>query len=200
MVADEFFRRHPSLSTVEQSLITDRKIRGASFRNHSPPFTGDGFLWCATYIAIGGSFDRTVIVIEGLTEDDLDTRGGSNGWSIRETVHHLVEANLVAAGIVIAALGKTGCTFDWSWLNPDLAWMERMGYKTAPVEPAIETLRALTKHLSGLIDAAPNATRREVKLLDAPGAELRVVSVAEILAEEVRHVTEHLRELSARQI
>ena len=139
-------------------------------------------------------------VIEGLTEDELDARGGPNGWSIRETVHHLVEANLVAASIVIAALGKSGCTYDWSWLNPDSAWMERMGYRTAPVKPAIETLRALTRHLSGVIEAAPDATRREVKLLDAPGAKLRVVSVGEILAEEVRHVAEHLQELSAKHL
>ena len=136
-------------------------------------------------------------VIEGLTEVDLNVRGGSNGWSIRETVHHLVEANLVAASIVIAAIGKSGCTYDWSWLNPDLAWMERMGYKTAPIEPAIETLRALTRHLSSLIGAAPEVTRRKVKLLDEPGAELRAVSVAEILSEEAKHASEHLREVTA---
>ena len=68
------------------------------------------------------------VAIEGLTEDDLNLRGGSNGWSIRETVHHLVESNLVACGIVIAAVGKSGCTYDCSWLNPDRSWMERMGY------------------------------------------------------------------------
>jgi hypothetical protein len=135
--------------------------------------------------------------IEGLTEDDLDRRGGSDGWSIRETVHHLVEANLVAASIVIAALGKSGCTYDWSWLNPDLVWMERVGYKTAPVEPAIETLRALTRHLSGVIHRAPDVERREVQLLDAPGAQLRSTSIKEILAEEVSHVSGHLREVTA---
>jgi hypothetical protein len=30
--------------------------------------------------------------LEGLAEEDLDLRGGAEGWSIRETVHHLVEA------------------------------------------------------------------------------------------------------------
>ncbi len=135
--------------------------------------------------------------IEGLTGDDLDLRGGPEGWSIRETIHHLVEANLVAGSIIIAALGQSGCTYDWSWLNPDLAWMERMGYKTAPVEPAIEALRALTRHLSGVIDAAPDARQREVKLLDAPGAQPRSVSIEEILVEEVKHVSGHLREVTA---
>lgn len=135
--------------------------------------------------------------IEGLSENDLDFRGGPEGWSIRETVHHLVEANLVAGSIMIAALGESGCTYDWSWLNPDLAWMERMGYKTAPVEPAIETLRALTRYLSGVIDAAPNAERREVRLLDVTGAQPRSVSIEDILAEEVNHASGHLREVTA---
>ena len=100
----------------------------------------------------------------------------------------------MTASIVIAALGKSGCAYDWSWLNPDLTWMERMGYKTAPVSPASEALRALTSHLSCVIDAAPQAARHEVKLLDAPGAELRTVSVEEILAEEAKHASEHLCE------
>lgn len=33
--------------------------------------------------------------LSGSSETDLDRRGGSEGWSIREYVHHLVEANLV---------------------------------------------------------------------------------------------------------
>lgn len=56
--------------------------------------------------------------IEGLSEGDLKARSGSEGWSIREYVHHLVEANLVASTIVLAALGRPGCRFDWSWMIP----------------------------------------------------------------------------------
>ena len=63
---------------------------------------------------------RTIeVAIKGLTEDDLNFRGGSNDWSIRESVHHLVESNLVACGIAIAAVGKSGCTYDCSWMKPD---------------------------------------------------------------------------------
>jgi hypothetical protein len=93
------------------------------------------------------------IALEGLTKDDLNFRGGPNGWSIRETVHHLVESNLVACTIVIAAAGTGGCTYDCSWLNPDRAWMERMGYRGA-VAPAIEALSALCRYLSALLSAA----------------------------------------------
>lgn len=131
--------------------------------------------------------------IEGLTEDDLALRGGPDGWSIRETVHHLVEANLVASSIMIAALGKSGCAYDWSWLNPDRSWMQRLGYDAAPVGPAIEMLDALCRHISGLIRATTNAPRCEVRLLDAPGTELRATTVEEIVQQEVEHAEHHLQ-------
>src|SRR4051794_23896468 len=46
--------------------------------------------------------------LEGLTEDDLNLTGGPDGWSIRENVHHMVESNLAACTIVIAAVGTRG--------------------------------------------------------------------------------------------
>ena len=46
------------------------------------------------------------VAIEGLTEDDLNLTGGSNGWSIRENIHHLAESNVVACSIAIAAVGE----------------------------------------------------------------------------------------------
>ena len=116
--------------------------------------------------------DRIEKAIDGLHEDTIDMRGGADGWSIRESVHHLVEANLVASNIIIAALAKSGCTYDWSWVNPDASWMRRVGYSKAPIRPALDALRALCQHISGLINSTSAALRREVRLLDAPGAEL----------------------------
>jgi DinB superfamily len=133
--------------------------------------------------------------IEGLTEDDLDSRGGPNGWSIRETVHHLVESNLVACTIVIAAVGKGGCTYDWSWLNPDRAWMERMGYSRGTVAPAIEVLSALCRYVAALLSAGPDALRREIKLLDAPGTDPYPITVEQVIRLEVEHARQHLLEV-----
>jgi hypothetical protein len=133
--------------------------------------------------------------IEGLTEEELDLRGGSNDWSIRETVHHLVEANLIASNIVIAGLAQSGCTYDWSWVNPDRSWMERAGYSSAPVAPAIETLKALCRYISELVGRS-DARRHDVKLLDAPGADLRVATIEEVILQEVEHAQEHLRDIA----
>ncbi len=130
--------------------------------------------------------------LEGLREDGLDLRGGPDGWSIRETVHHLVEANLVVANIVIAALAKSGCTYDWSWVTPDATWMQRLGYNTAPIRPALDALRALCEHIAVVISGIPDGLRRRVQLLDAPGAELYTKTVGDLLRQEVEHAEEHL--------
>jgi len=133
--------------------------------------------------------------LAGLASRDLDLRGGSEGWSVREYVHHLVEANLVASNIVLAALGKPGCTYDWSWVTPDARWMTRLGYDRAPIDPALNLLESLCAHVAGIVRGAPGNVRRHVKLLDAPGAGLRKHTVQEVLHEECEHAQHHLRDV-----
>jgi hypothetical protein len=131
--------------------------------------------------------------IDGLAESDLDLRGGVDGWSIRETVHHLVEANLIASNILIAALANSGCVYDWSWVNPDKSWMLRLGYDRAPVRPGLTTLSALSEHIAGLIRTNPDALLRKVQLLDAPGAKPHTETVTDLLVEQIEHSAGHLR-------
>lgn len=131
-----------------------------------------------------------------LSDADLDLRGGSEGWSIRESVHHLVEANLVASNMVVAALGKPGVTYDWSWVTPDASWMIRLGYDSASIEPAVELLEALSRHIVGLLETAPNNMRQRVALLDEAGAKPRDTTVRKILADEVAHAAHHLKDIA----
>jgi len=132
------------------------------------------------------------VALEGLTEDELNLRGGPDGWTVRETVHHVVESSLAAGTIAVAAVGSGGCTFDCSWLNPDRSWMERMGYRGA-VAPAVGVLSPLCRYLGALLGAAPDALRREVTLLGAPGTEPYRMTVGEMIRAEVEHVRHHLR-------
>jgi hypothetical protein len=142
------------------------------------------------WLAIPRTIDKA---LEDLSEEDLDLRGGTDAWSIRETVHHLVEANLVASNIIIAGLAKSGCIYDWSWVTPDADWMQRVGYSTAPVRPAVKTLQALSDYIAGLIRATSDGFLREVQLLDAPGAQLYTMTVEDLLRQEIEHAEGHLR-------
>src|SRR5688572_19136236 len=90
-------------------------------------------------------------LIAGRSDEELADLPGSEGLSVKEVVHHLAEANIVAAGMIIAALGASGSTYDWSWLWPDPAWAKRLGYDKAPVGPALEALKGLIGHISNLV-------------------------------------------------
>jgi hypothetical protein len=134
--------------------------------------------------------------IAGLSRRDLKARGGSEGWSIQEYAHHLVEANLVASNIILAALGRPGCTYDWSWVIPDRQWMKRLRYDKAPLEPAIKLLEALCAHVAGIAGGAPGSPKRSVRLLDSPGARLRRRTVRQVLDDECEHARHHLRDIA----
>jgi hypothetical protein len=112
-----------------------------------------------------------------------------------ETVHHLAEANIVSASMIIAAIGKDGATYDWSWLYPNSEWMDRMGYAKAPVGPALSTLRALNEHVANLVKINPEVLKRKVTLFDTPGGETYTMTVEEIMRHEVDHAKEHLGQL-----
>ncbi len=134
--------------------------------------------------------------IRGLDEPGLDLRDGHDGWSIREYVHHLVESNLIATGMILRALATDAGYYDWTWVNPDRTWMRRLGYDKAPVDPAIKTLATTCRHFSGLLAAVPDALARTVTLRDAPDAPLYTRTLDEVLQREIGHVTMHLDEVS----
>jgi len=111
-----------------------------------------------------------------------------------ETVHHLLEANLVASNMILAALGTDNYHFDWSWLMPDEQWTARLGYDKVAAEPALELFRALTKYFSALLGRDPSLLQRTVRLKDSGDSEPYTITVAEILSREVEHAREHLQD------
>lgn len=129
------------------------------------------------------------------TKAALAARRGPESLSVRETVHHVVESNLIAGSILLAALATDGGPYDWTWVWPNGAWMKRMGYDRAPVGAAIELLRALTRHFDVLLAANPDGMRRKVRLFDKPGAPRYTRTVEQVIAGEVKHAREHLGDL-----
>lgn len=148
------------------------------------------------WLGIPGLLRETV---RGLSGAQLDRRAGPDRMSFRETVHHLVEANLIASNIVIFALARSGAHYDWTWVVPDGGWMERLAYAKAPIGPALATLRALTRHLDGVLAATGDGLERKVQLNDSPGAPRYTKTVAQILGDEVDHAREHLAALPERR-
>jgi len=127
--------------------------------------------------------------------DKLDLRSGNSDMSLRETVHHLVEANIVAASMVIAALGSEKATYDWSWLWPGRDWCDRMRYDAVPLDASVTTLNGLVQHITNLIRVRDDAASRKVSVHDLPGETPYFRTLAEIIDQEGKHVDEHLDEI-----
>ena len=151
----------------------------------------------ARWIAIP---DQLRQVVRDLPSARLDARGGPDRMSIRETVHHLVEANLVASNIIIAALANSGSTYDWTWVNPGGSWMSRLGYSRAPIGPALSTLESLTRHFAAIFSVVDDGLQRTVELYDSPGAPHYTKTVGQLLLDEVNHAGEHLGALPQRRV
>ena len=96
---------------------------------------------------------------------------------------------------MIAGMGASGSTYDWSWMYPNVAWAKRMGYSTAPVRPAIETLKALTGYFSILLDDEEKLSH-QVNLLNSPGSELQSTTVRDVILQEIEHAHMHLRDVA----
>ena len=146
----------------------------------------------AAYEKIPG---KLTTAVADIPTEKLDIVGGKSNMSLRETVHHLVEANIVAASMMIAALGSDRATYDWSWLWPGRDWCDRMRYEAVPLDAAITTLDGLIHHIVNIINVRPDAAERKVSVHDLPGETPYFRTVAEILQQEANHVDEHLAEI-----
>jgi hypothetical protein len=136
--------------------------------------------------------------VAGASEASLDEQVGpeSLGMTRRQLVHHVAEANVVAASIILAALGSPGCTYDWSWMMPFGPWLERLDYAHKPIQPSLRLLGALNDYMAAQLQPLRDGLAREVWLRDAPGADLRRVTVASLLRQEIDHAREHLGQLA----
>ena len=133
--------------------------------------------------------------VKGLSREELAARKERTMMSVHETVHHVAEANIVAASMIIAAIGKDGATYDWSWLYPNLDWIKRMGYAKAPIKPAIRMLDCMNEHIANLVRVNPKVLKRKVTLFDTPGSDTRTMTVEEIMQHEASHAIDHLKEV-----
>ena len=133
--------------------------------------------------------------VRGVSKEELESRKGRKYMSIHETVHHVVEANIVAASMIIAAIGKDGATYDWTWLYPNADWIKRLGYAKAPIKPAIKMLDCMNEHIANLVRVNPKVLKRKVTLRDSPDSELYTMTVEQLMDHEVSHAIDHLKEV-----
>jgi len=90
--------------------------------------------------SIEGHPARMRAAVEGLTDDQLDTRYRDEGWTLRQVVHHVVDSHMNAYVRFKLALTEDNPTIR---TYEEHLWAEFPDAKTAPVEGSLAILDAL---------------------------------------------------------
>ncbi len=142
--------------------------------------------------------DRLEAAIEGLNETQLDWKA-TEGWSIRQYVHHTVEGELIWQVNLRAAAGHDGIAFpmDWFFCQDQDTWVERWGYARRPVRPALTLFRASTHNLVEFLRCVPEVWDHTGHIT-WPGAEKETIwSVRDIVLIHIGHMDQHTADIQA---
>lgn len=85
-------------------------------------------------------FERLPAAIEGLTREQIERPEGPGKWSILEVVCHLADTEWVQGWRMRRILTEEDATL--AAMDQDV-WAERLGYREARLEDALDQLRAL---------------------------------------------------------
>jgi len=135
-------------------------------------------------------------LLEGLSETHLDLAREDGKWTIREIVHHILDAEDLWEAAIKAALGNSGCTFDFSWYILDNKCAPILDYANRPIDDAVDFFNVLRPYISGMVKQLPNAMERTVRITHEDSRmEARNVSVKEMLEWQIKHLDIHLKQI-----
>ena len=141
--------------------------------------------------------DRLEAAVAGLDEAGMDLK--TDGWSIRQYVHHTVEGELIWQINLRAAAGSDGIVFPMAWYftQEQATWAERWGYDRRPVEPALALFRANTASLVEFLRLLPEVWDRSGRIT-WPGEQQETrLSVRDIVLMHIGHTDQHAADIQA---
>ena len=134
-------------------------------------------------------------VLRGLSEVDLDLSRAEGKWTIRQIVHHIVDAEDLWETGLKAALGNSGCIFDFSWYIADNKCAEPLDYARRPVEDAVKLFKAVRRHVVEMLKNLPGAWERFVIFKHPPLIEEKKFTVNEIIGWQILHLSMHIKQI-----
>ena len=132
--------------------------------------------------------------LEGLSGSQLDLSRAEGKWTIREIVHHIMDAEDLWETVIKAALGNTGCTFDIKWYIPDNKCAVPLGYANRPIHEAVELFNAVRRYIADMVKHLPNALERSV-IINFDRIRGKTFTVDEMLNWQIQHLEIHLEQI-----
>ncbi len=136
--------------------------------------------------------------LAGLSETDLDLALSADSWSIRQTVHHLVDGDDLWKACIKMALGNSEALFSLQWytVKSQMEWSGNWAYSHRGLEPSLALYRASRRHIVDLLEHIPGACEKSIRF-DRPGKEEMLITVFDVVELHVRHLTEHIKTIKA---
>ena len=136
--------------------------------------------------------DQLEAALNGLSDADLDKRG-SDGWSIRQIVHHLTDGDFMWSLFMKAAIITPGCLFNFDWYRSNDIVSQVLYYTERPIDAPVQLFRANCTLISQLLTHIPNVETRYVQTgsLDEEDR----VFIPQIIGILTQHVYEHVEEI-----
>jgi hypothetical protein len=134
--------------------------------------------------------------LKGLSETQLDLSRTDGKWTIRQIVHHIVDAEDFWETIIKAALGNTGCTYDISWYIPDNICAGPLDYAHRPIRKAVQLFNAQRGFVADMVTHLPNAGERRVRVTPL-SAEYKdkIFTLNEMLNWQILHLDIHIKQI-----
>lgn len=134
-------------------------------------------------------------VLQGLSEAELDLAREEGKWTIRQIVHHIVDAEDIWETGIKAALGNSGCSFNFSWYITDNKCAEPLDYARRPIEVALELFKKIRPHVVELIEHLPGARERYVIVKRPEIPDGKKFTVDEIIDWQILHLNIHIEQI-----
>lgn len=134
-------------------------------------------------------------VLAGLSESDLDRSRDQGKWTIRQIVHHIVDAEDIWKIFIKASLGNPGCTVDTSWYIIDNKCAGPLDYAHRPITEAVELFRAIRRHILELVNYLPDAWEKSFIVTWSGAADGKTFKVGDVIGIQNAHLEGHIKQI-----
>jgi hypothetical protein len=141
--------------------------------------------------------DQLEDVLFGLSESDIDMVRDDGKWTIRQIVHHIVDADSMVKMIILIALGNSGSSYDQTWYGTENAWVETLCYAERDIAPAVAVYRANHCYVEQLVHCLSDAWDSCVVLKHARAPEGQKITVEHLIRGRVHHALHHIEQIRA---
>ncbi len=136
------------------------------------------------------SLDELDEALAGLSEDEMGLTSYEGGWSIRQIVHHLADADILFGEHMKVALSAPGTTMGIHVPVGNEHIAAQPEYRDRPAATSVALFRAFHQHILDIVKYIPDAGERYVE-----GSSGRKYTFNQLVHLIVGHTGEHLDEI-----